>query len=83
MLGERPERKEQLVELVDDQGPSPEVPPRSKRERKGRGKGDVKRGATTTRAMEKRLRVRIFKKMEVKRDDSIEHFLPTGVRSAC
>ena len=41
--GGRAEKEGQLVELVGDQGPSPEAPPWSKR---GGSSGDVKRGVT-------------------------------------
>ena len=44
------EKERQSVELMDDQSPIPEEPPRSKR---GGGKGGVRRGATTRKAMEK------------------------------
>ena len=48
--GERPGREGQIEELVGDQKSGPEALPRSKR---GGSKGDVRRGATASGAMEK------------------------------
>ena len=74
----RPGKGGQLVELVDDQSPSPEAPPRSKR---GGSKGHVRRGATARGAMKKSWRVRVIETKEVRGDNAIEYFLPTEVRS--
>ena len=71
--GERSEKEEWLVELVGDQNPGSEAPSKGKR---GRSKGDVK-----GRAMEKSRYFGVFENEEVRRDDPIEYFLPTGVGS--
>ena len=68
----------QLIELVGDQSPSPETPPGSK---SGGSKGDVRKGATAKEAMEKGRKVRVTERKEGRRNDLIEYFLPTGVRS--
>ena len=51
-LGEKLEKEGQLVELVGNQSPSPEAPPRNER---GGSQGDVKRETTAREAMKKRL----------------------------
>ena len=66
------EKEGRFVELVDDQNPGSEAPSRS---RIGGSEGDVSRGA-----MEKNRCVRVIKGKKV-RDDPIEYFLSTGVRS--
>ena len=58
------------VELVGDQNPGLKAPPRSKR---GGSKGDVRRGVT-----EKSRHTRVTEGEEARRDDPIEHLLPTG-----
>ena len=68
----------QLVELVGDQNPGLEALPRSKR---GGIKGNVKGGATARGAKEKSRCIRVIEGEEVKRDNPIEYFLPTGVES--
>ena len=68
--GERPEKEGQLEELVDDQNPSPEAPPRNKM---GRDKME-KRGV-----MEKSRYARVIE--EVRRDDPTEYFLSMGIGS--
>ena len=56
---------------MSDQNSSPEAPPMSKR---GESKGDVRR-----EAMEKsRYDVKVIERKEVRGDDPIECFLPTG-----
>ena len=45
------------------------------------GKGDVMGGATARGAMEKSRYIWVIEGEEVKRDDSIEYFLLTGVES--
>ena len=74
---ERPEKEGRFVELVDDQNPGPEASPRSK---KGGSKRDTWSGSTARGAFEKIRYVKVIE--EVRRNDSIEYFLPTGVRSA-
>ena len=56
----------QLVELVGDQSPSPEAPPRSK---KGRSSGDVRRGA-----MMEGTNVGVIEGKEIRNDESIAYF---------
>ena len=63
----------QLIELVGDQSPNPETPPRSKR---GRSKGDVRR-ETVRGAMRKSRDVRVIDK-KVKSEDQIKYFLSRG-----
>ena len=51
---------------------------------KGKGggsKGDVRRGATTSGAMGKGECVRVIEGEEVRGDEPVEYFLPTGVGS--
>ena len=67
---DRREREGQLKELVGDQNSSLEAPPRSKR---GGSKGYVRRGS-----MENNRYVRIIERKEIRRDDPIKYFLPTG-----
>ena len=74
-MGERPEKDGRYAELVGDQNPGPEASPRSKR---GEGKGDVRRGATARKAIEKSRYVRAIE--EVRGDDPIKYLLPTEVR---
>ena len=70
------EKEGWFVELVGDQSSGPEASPISKR----RGsKGDVWREATARGAIEKSRYVRVIE--EVREDDPIEYFLPTGIRS--
>ena len=77
--GERPEREGRIEGLVGGQNPGPEAPPRSKKRQKS--KGDVRRGATASGAMEKGGCVMIVEGEEVKGDDLVEYFLPAGVGS--
>ena len=52
------------------------------RKGKRRGnKGDVRRGATSSGAMEKGECVRVIEGEEVRRNDPVKYFLPMGVRS--
>ena len=74
--GERPESEGQLVELVGDQNPGPEAPSRRKKGERGGSKGNVKGGA-----MGKGRYVKIIDGEEIRGDDPIEYFLPTGFRS--
>ena len=70
-FGKRVEEEGQLVELVGDQNPSPEAPPRGRR---GGSKGDVRRGETSRGAMEKSWCLRVIERKEV---DPIEYFFST------
>ena len=65
-MGERPEKEEQLEELLGDQNLGPEAPPGSRKGSKGYARG----------AMEKGRYVRIIEGEEVRRDDPVEYFLP-------
>ena len=47
--------------------------------KRGRSKGDVRRRATASGAMEKGGCVRVIEEEEVRRDDPVEYFLPMGV----
>ena len=47
----------------------------------GGSKVNVKGGATTSGAMEKSRYVRVIEGEEVRKDDPVEYFLPTGVGS--
>ena len=67
----------QLIELVGDQNPGPEVPPRSKR---GGSKGKVKGGAAARGAKKSRC-IKVIEGEGVRRDNPIEYFLSTGVGS--
>ena len=67
-----------MEKLVGGQNPGPEAPPRSKKRREKRGKGDVRREATARGTMEKGGCVSIIEGEEVRRDDPVEYFLPTG-----
>ena len=49
--GDRLEREGQIEELVGDQNPGSEAPPRSKKGEERRIKGNVRRGATARGAM--------------------------------
>ena len=49
--------------------------------KRGGSKGDARRGATARGAMEKGGCVRVIEGEEVRRDDPVEYFLPTGVGS--
>ena len=64
--------------MVGSQNSGSEAPPRSK---KGGSKGDVRRGATASEAMEKGGCVKIIEGEEVRGDDPVKYFLPTGVGS--
>ena len=73
--GKRPKREGQLEELVGDQNPGPEAPPRNRREG---SKGKVRGGATTRGAVKKSRCVRIIEREEVRRDDPAKYFVPMG-----
>ena len=55
--------------------------PRARENERGGSKGDVKGGATAKGAMEKCRYPRIIEGKEIRRNDPIEYFLPTGVGS--
>ena len=65
-----------MEELVGGQNPGPEAPSRSKKDKRGRRKGYVRKGA-----MDKGWYIRIIEGGEVRRNDLIEYFFPTGVVS--
>ena len=54
------------------------LPGARKGKRRG-SKGDVRGGATASRVMEKSGCVRVIEGEEVRGDDPVEYFLPTGV----
>ena len=54
--------------------------PVARKGKRRRSKGDVRRGATARGAMEKGGCVRVIEGEEVRRDDPVEYFLPTGGR---
>ena len=56
------------------------LPGARKGKREG-SKGDVSRGATARGAMENGGCVRVIEREEVRRDDPLEYFLPSGVGS--
>ena len=49
--------------------------------KRGEGKENVRRGATAKGAMEKSWYVRVIEMKNVRREDPINYFLPTAVRS--
>ena len=55
--------------------------PEARKDKRGGSKGDVRRGATAREAMEKGGCDRVIEGEEVRGDDPIEYFLPTGVGS--
>ena len=67
-----------MVELIDNQSPSSEVPLKSKRSRR---KEDVRRQARGRGATEMSGSVGVIERKEFRGDDLIEYFLPTEVRS--
>ena len=67
------EREGQIEELVDGQNPGPETPPRSKKGKRGRSKGDDREGATARGAMEKGGCVRVIEEEEIRGDDPVEY----------
>ena len=69
----------QSVELVGDQNPGPEAPPKSKRGQERGSKEDIRGVATAREATRKSRYVRVIARKAVRRDDPIEYFLPTGV----
>ena len=84
---ERPGREGQSVELVSDQNSSFKVLPKSKKRAREGSNGDIRKGVTTSGAMEKSMYGRIVyvrKRVCMKKfrgDDPTEYFLHTGVRS--
>ena len=55
--------------------------PGAREDERGGSKEDVRGGATVRRPMEKSRHARVIEVEEVRRDDPIEYFLPTGVGS--
>ena len=55
--------------------------PGARKSKKRGSKGDVKRGATASGAMEKGGCVKVIEDEEVRRDDPVEYFLHAGVGS--
>ena len=55
--------------------------PGARKSKSRSSKGDVRRGATARGAMEKGRCVRVIEWEEVRRDDMVKYFLPSGVRS--
>ena len=55
--------------------------PGARKGKRGGSKGDVRIGATARGAMEKGGYVRVIEGEEVRKDDSVEYFLPAGVGS--
>ena len=53
--------------------------PRARKGKRRGSKGDVRRRATARGAMEKGGSVRVIEEEEVRGDDPVEYFLPTGV----
>ena len=53
--------------------------PGARKGKRGRSKGDVKRGANARGVMEKSRCVRVNEGEEVRGDDPVEYFLPAGV----
>ena len=53
--------------------------PGARKSKRGRSKGDVRRGATARGAMEKGGCVKVIEGEEVRRNDPVEYFLPVGV----
>ena len=55
--------------------------PEVRKGKRGGSKGDVRRGATARGGLEKGGCVRVIDAEEVKGDDPVKYFLPTGVGS--
>ena len=73
---DRSEREGRIEELVSGQNPGPEAPARSEKRQEKREQGNVRRGE-----MEKGGCVRVIEGKEVRGDDPVEYFFPTGVGS--
>ena len=52
--------------------------PGARKDKRGRSKGDVRRGATARGSMERGRCVRIVEGEEFRRDDPVKYFLPAG-----
>ena len=81
LVGAIGRREGRIEKLVSGQNPRTEAPPRRKKGQEKRGTGHVRRGATARGAMEKGRCVRVIEREEVRGDDPVEYFLPTGVGS--
>ena len=55
--------------------------PRARKGEREKSKGDVRGGVTARGAMKKSRNVKVIEREEVRGDDPIECFLPTGVGS--
>ena len=55
--------------------------PEAREGQRKKSKGDARRGATAKEAIKKSRYVTVIEKKEVRRDNPIECFLPTGVGS--
>ena len=77
-LGRKSGERGTVSRIVGNQSQSSEAPPRSER---GNNKEYVKRGATARGALEKSWGVGVIERKEVRGDNLIEYFLPTGIRS--
>ena len=78
--GKRPEKEERLVELGGDLNPDPEGTPKIKMERERKKQRDVTGRETARGTTEKSSHVKVIEREEVRGDDPIEYFLPTGVQ---
>ena len=72
-------KEEHSIELVSDQNLGPEAPPKSKRGRERNEQRRYQGVATAGEATGKSRYVRVIERKEVRRDDPIEYFLPTGL----
>ena len=71
-----------ISKIVGNRNSGPDASPRSTREsERGGSKGDVRGEATAREAMKKSSYVGVIEKEEVRRDDPIEYFPTTLVKS--
>ena len=75
----RAEKEEQLVDVIGNQTPSPEAPPRSKK--RGR-KGDFRRKGTTREAMQKSCGVEVIEREKSEEMTQLKNLFPTLVKSS-
>ena len=79
MLGRKNRRKKGWqVELVGDQTQILKHLPGTREGERGGSNENVRGGATAREAMEKSRYVRLIERKEVRKDDPIKYFLPTG-----
>ena len=81
LIGAKDRRERDRVELVGGQNQGPVAPPMSKKGQEKRGKGDVRREVTARGVMEKSGCVSVIEGVEVRGDDPVKYFFPTGVGS--